>query len=101
MSAVETSTGREIDIRAYIQIIRRRWWLALLAIGATLAASLALTFQQQKVYEAKTQLFVGQQTISQSDVQFAQGLTQTSLALVKSYSAAITTRPIAQDVIAR
>jgi len=96
-----TTEDREIDLRAYLQMLRRRWWLALLAVLATVAATLALTLSQQKSYEARTRLFVGQQSISQSEAQFAQGLTQTSLALVQSYSTAITTTPIAQDVIAR
>lgn len=62
-------------------------------------AAIFLTLRQTKIYEARSRLFVGQTTTGPQDIQFAQSLAQTSLALVKSYSEAIKTVPIAQDVL--
>lgn len=92
---------RQTDIREYLRMFRRRWWLAALTLLACVGAAVGATMLQPKIYEGRTRLFVGQQTISRSDIQFAQGLTQTSLALVKSYSEAIKSLPLAQDVVTR
>lgn len=91
----------QVDIREYFRMLRRRWWLAALVLIACVGSAAAVTVQQTKIYEARVRLFVGQPSISRADIQFAQGLTQTSLALVKSYSEAIKTLPIAQDVATR
>lgn len=90
-----------LDLRFYAGMLRRRWWLVAITILVVTGVSTAVTVRQDNVYEAEAQLFVGQQTISRSEIAFAQNLTQTSLALVKSYAAAIKTRPIAQQVVAQ
>jgi capsular exopolysaccharide synthesis family protein len=77
----------------------RRWPLIVVTFLVTFVVGLGLTLRQNDVYEAQAQLFVGQQRISQTDLPLAQNLTQTSLALVKSYSQAIRTRPVIEDAI--
>lgn len=91
----------QLDIREYLRMFQRRWWLAAITVLLCVAAAMGVTIQQTKIYEARTRLFVGQQSISRQDLQFAAGLTQTSLALVKSYSEAIKSLPIAQEVVTK
>lgn len=90
---------RTLDLRYYIHVLRRRWWLILIALGMTVATSVLFTARQDPVYEAHGKLFVGQRSIPASEAQIAQTVTQTSLALVKSYASALTTWPIAQDTV--
>jgi len=91
--------GRELDLRYYALTLRRRWWLIVAVLFVFVGASAVLTIRSNKVYEAQTRLFVGQQAFSRQEIQFAQSLTQTSLDLVASYATVIRARPIAESVI--
>ncbi|HVL80109.1 MAG TPA: polysaccharide biosynthesis tyrosine autokinase [Actinomycetota bacterium] len=91
----------QVDLREYIRILKRHWWILLLTLVVSLGASIGMTSRMTPVYEARARLFVGQSAIDSASLPFATQLTHTSLALVKSYAEAIKTRPIADDVAER
>jgi capsular polysaccharide biosynthesis protein len=50
---------RDVELRRYLEAIRRRWWVALTAFVITTAATLALVLPQPSVYEASGTLVIG------------------------------------------
>ena len=85
----------ELDIRSYLRILRRWWWLLGLGmVGATVVVWL-ITGSQIPIYEAKVKVLVqGGQTPGAPTL----GDIRTSEALAEAYSDLIKTRPILEEV---
>ena len=45
-----------MELRAYLRILRRKWWIVVSVFVVTLVATAALSFSQPSVYEASTTL---------------------------------------------
>src|SRR5688500_2747033 len=52
----------ELDLRAYVSILRRRWRWVAAALVFTVAAALAVSFQQTPQYRASAELLVNTQS---------------------------------------
>jgi capsular polysaccharide biosynthesis protein/MinD-like ATPase involved in chromosome partitioning or flagellar assembly len=50
------------SLRNYLEVLRRRKWIALLTLALALGASAAITFSTDPTYQAKTKIVVGQGT---------------------------------------
>jgi non-specific protein-tyrosine kinase len=87
-----------VDLRRQIAIVRA--WLPLLVACVILAAGAAFVFSslQQKVYEAKATLIVGQ---SLSSMNPSSDQLLASQRLSTTYASVVTTRPILDNVIAK
>jgi succinoglycan biosynthesis transport protein ExoP len=87
-----------LDLRRLIALVRA--WLPLMILAAALAgaAAYAVSSLQQKVYEAKATLIVGQ-SLSAANPDYTQLLVAENL--TATYAAVAKTRPILEDVITR
>ena len=85
-----------MDLRRLITIVRA--WLPLIVVTTVLAggAAFVVSSLQEKVYEAKATLIVGQ-SLSSSNPDFSQLLV--SQGLSETYAAVAKTRPILERVI--
>ena len=88
-----------IDLREYLHILAKRWWIILLTFVLAVGASAIISyFILDPVYEAKTTLFVGkeqqsaQQTLQYNDIMLNQQL-------VKDYRVLAQSRVVTQAVI--
>ncbi len=79
--------GDFVELRQYITIILRRWWVIVLALIITGSIGYSVTKRQQPVYEAKSTILVGQSfkatDISRQDMQISEQLAQTYAALAR------------------
>jgi capsular exopolysaccharide synthesis family protein len=79
--------GDFVELRQYITIILRRWWVIILALIITGSIGYSVTKKQQLVYEAKSTILVGQSfkatDISRQDMQISEQLAQTYAALAR------------------
>jgi len=57
-----TDDGDSLDLRHYLGVFRRRWWIIALSGGIAAATALAVSFVQTPVYEARSSLLIQQQT---------------------------------------
>ena len=55
---MEASRPAPADVSHYFGVLRRHWWIALIATGAGLAGGAALTRELPKVYESSTSVLV-------------------------------------------
>ncbi|MBI4338647.1 MAG: polysaccharide biosynthesis tyrosine autokinase [Chloroflexi bacterium] len=89
--------NNENDIRTYLALVRRWWWV--LVLGA-LVGSLAALFASRSmtpIYTASAKIFVQPGRSYQPNA----GDIQSTRALVEAYSALIKTRPVLEKVIER
>jgi capsular exopolysaccharide synthesis family protein len=90
--------GWDVDLREYLHIVAKQWWLILLAGLLGLGAALGIALTSTKVYTARAQIFVA--TASATDIlQLAQGNTFTE-ARVQSY-VSIADSPAVTDAVVR
>ncbi|MEJ7801461.1 MAG: Wzz/FepE/Etk N-terminal domain-containing protein, partial [Ilumatobacter sp.] len=52
----------EMTLRDYLAVVRRRWWLVLVAVALTAGISLAVSASQTPIYEAEAQMLVASRT---------------------------------------
>ena len=85
----------------YLNVLRRQWFLVVLASALGLGLATAYTSRQAPVYAATTQLFVSVQTPESDDIsQLSQGSTFIQQR-VTSYAAIVTSPRVLDMVIAR
>ncbi|MCP4424155.1 MAG: polysaccharide biosynthesis tyrosine autokinase [Chloroflexi bacterium] len=79
--------GDFVELRQYITVIFRRWWILLLALIITVSIGYSVTKKQQPVYEAKATIIVGQSfkatNISRQEMQISEELAQTYAAIAQ------------------
>src|SRR5882672_2916180 len=90
----------DLDLRAYVRILRKRKWFVALALFVCLAGGALVTARATPVYQAQASLFVGQPQVSIEQLGTGLAVTNLSTALLKSYTEIITSRSIAQAAIA-
>jgi len=54
--------GELMEIKAYLRILFKRWWILVLCLAVTLSASVILTLSQQKIYAATSVFLVRPRT---------------------------------------
>lgn len=54
--------GDGVDLRHYLGVLRRRWWIIAACVGLTAASALAASLLQTSVYEASATLLIQQRT---------------------------------------
>ena len=89
--------SEETDIRFYLGMIRRWWWVLALGVLTAAITALLLSRSMTPIYDASAKILVqqGQGFLpSASEIQASQQLAQ-------SYSDLITTRPVMEEVIQR
>jgi capsular exopolysaccharide synthesis family protein len=90
-------TGRLLELKSYIHVIRKRWQIIVAVMLTVLAAATLATALSPKVYEAKTRLFVSTSGSSDSGALLSgSNFTQQR---VKSYADVITTPNVLDPVI--
>lgn len=67
-----------MEIRAYLRILKRRWWVLLVCLGITVAASLAFTFSQPAVYETTTTYIIRPRSVTGAQEDFVKTLDMVS-----------------------
>lgn len=88
----------DVDLRSYINLIKRWWWLILIVtILAGVFSFLISTFFIAPVYEARTLLLIQPPDSKNSDYSSL----MTSEKLANTYSQLMITRPVLSDVINR
>jgi capsular exopolysaccharide synthesis family protein len=79
--------GDFVEIRQYITIILKRWWVMVLVLIITIAAGYLFTTRQQPAYRAKASILVGQSyravDITRSEMQVSEQLAQTYAAIAQ------------------
>ena len=86
-----------IELRSYITIVLRRWWLIAIALTLTVALGYGYTQRQDKIYRATASVIVGQ-SISSWDVNRSQ--MQASEELAQTYAALAKRQPILEGAVA-
>ena len=75
-----------VELRHYITIVLRRWWVVLLSVLFIFALGYGYTQRQDKLYRATASVFVGQSIqawdVNRSSMQASEELAQTYAALV-------------------
>ena len=75
------------ELRNYITIILRRWWVVILALVVTFALGYGYVQRQDKIYKATASVLVGQSIqawdVNRSQMQASEELAQTYAALAK------------------
>jgi len=88
----------ELDLRSYLNILKRWWWLLVIVTAlAAVISFLVSTFLIERVYEARTILLIQTPDTQTSD--YTSLITSEKLA--NTYSQLMTTRPVLVDVINR
>lgn len=90
----------DLDLRAYVRLLRKRKWFVVGALGICLALAGLITARTTPTYQAQATLFVGQPQISFEQLPTGLAVTNLSNSLLKSYVQIITSRSIAQAAIA-
>ncbi len=93
-----------MNLRDYLLVIRRRKWIGIIVLLATLGTAATLTTLATPVFEAKATLFVGPQAFRAEDVPGSEaGQISTSLAiaerLTKTYARMIATNTTAERAV--
>lgn len=86
-----------VELRNYITIVLRRWWLIALAVLVTLALGYGYNQRQDKIYKATASVIVGQ-SISSWDVNRSQ--MQASEELAQTYAALARRQPVLEGTVA-
>jgi capsular polysaccharide biosynthesis protein len=90
-----------MNLRDYLLILRRRKWIGILVLAATMITVALLTTVAPQLYEARSTIFIGPQSIGVSDPSGA--VTQTGLSiaerLTKTYARIIQSRPVAAKAV--
>lgn len=85
-----------VELRQYIAIILKRWWVILLALIVAVALGYGYTQRQPRVYEATASILVGQ-SIQATDVNRTQ--IQVSEQLAETYAALARREPVLQGAV--
>ena len=80
-----------VELRHYVTIVLRRWWVVVLAVLVTFALGYGYTQRQDKLYRATASVLVGQ-SIQSWDVNRSQ--MQVSEELAQTYAALVTRQPV-------
>lgn len=99
----EDRTGQvdlQLDIRRYLHILRKRWWLIVAAVVVSLAVAGVLTARTPPTYVASTTLFVGQQQVAIEELGQGVALSNLSEDLLASYASIVASRSIAEAAVA-
>lgn len=97
----------DADIRQYLKILRKRWWLIVLALAGMLALAALQTARATRIYEASATVSVGLEKIGQGETgqQQAPSVGTSRLAfaqqLLSTYAVIINSEPILSSAIAR
>ena len=79
--------GRDLTLRDYGRVVRRRKWIVVIAVGTALLGALVMTLLQDPIYEAEAQMLVeprsGEEVFQQDP----------TLKIVGRLAKALTTRP--------
>ncbi len=79
--------GDFVEIRQYIMIIFKRWWVMVVALLITVSIGYLLTARQHPLYQAKTSIVVGQSykavDITRTEMQASEQLAQTYAAIAQ------------------
>ena len=67
-----------MEIRAYLRILKRRWWVLLICLGITVAASLAFSLSQPAVYGTTTTYIIRPRTATGAQEDFVKTLDMVS-----------------------
>jgi polysaccharide biosynthesis transport protein len=86
MQALETE--ETLDLREYIAILRARKWSILLTVAVVIAAALAFSLQQTRMYTAEARLLVEQLPSSQDETLAPEVNLETERELVQSVTVA-------------
>lgn len=87
-----------IDLREYIEVIRKRFWIiVMITVIAVATSGIISYFVLEPVYEASTTLMVGKDQNSEQMIEYSDGLL--SKKLVKTYSEIGKSRTVAKEVI--
>jgi capsular exopolysaccharide synthesis family protein len=84
-----------VSLRDFFRIIRRRLWVVSLVATVLTGAVVGLSMAQTPVYEASTEILVGQESGVTIDPNYAMGLQQ----LTQTMVGAVSSRPVAKAVI--
>jgi len=82
-----------MELGNYVRILRKRWWIIVVAVVLTAGSAFAFSELQTPVYKSSAQVLV--------KVRPDLGLTQSAKWLLRSYVARMYTRDWAEDVIER
>ena len=62
MTPTANTDGDGLDLRHYLAVFRRRWWIVVACTVVTAGAALGASLLQTDVYEAKATLLIEQRT---------------------------------------
>ncbi len=88
-----------IDFRRYLGLLRRWWWLFVLAALAAGAIGYFYSLQMTPIYQASTTMMINEAPTSNRSADLTS--ITTSERLAKTYANMITTRPVIEKVIQR
>jgi capsular polysaccharide biosynthesis protein len=81
-----------MELTQYVRILRKRWWIILVAVGVTAASALAFGKLQVPVYQATAEVVISP---ARPDL----GLTQSAKMVLRSYMTVADSNHWAQDAI--
>src|SRR5258708_27402455 len=90
----------DLDLRAYVRVLRKRKWIVAIALVVFLGAGAIVTARQTPRYQTVATMFVGEPQITFAQLSTGVAVTNLSNQLLKSYAQIITSRSIAQAAIA-
>ncbi len=88
--------GDFVELRQYVSIVLKRWWVIALALIVTVALGYGYTQRQPRIYEATASILVGQ-SIQATDVNRAE--IQVSEQLAETYAALARREPVLQGAV--
>ncbi|HIP70978.1 MAG TPA: hypothetical protein EYH05_06240, partial [Anaerolineae bacterium] len=88
--------GDFVELRQYVSIILKRWWVIVLALIVAVALGYGYTQRQPRVYEATASILVGQ-SIQATEVNRAE--IQVSEQLAETYAALARREPVLQGAV--
>lgn len=87
------------DLRLYLRILRKRWWIIAIALVGTLAGAVLLTARETPVYEAEAKVFVGLAQVSEQDLSAGAQRLLFAQQLMDTYAIMMGTRPVAESAV--
>lgn len=94
---IVTDTTSELALVDYLRVIRRRKWVVVLTLLASVGAAMAVTFTSEKVYSSTSRLVLtGQESITGQGALLVRDVTQ-----VETQVEILRSRPVAREVARR
>lgn len=99
MAPPEGRPDHDPDLQHYLRVLRKRWWLIVVALVATVAAASFQTARSTPIYRSEAKLFVGLQQIPRSQISEGSQVLVLSRELLSSYAALIETSAVTRSAV--